>query len=138
MLVSTRTSGSRRRSTSCTRSSRANDLSRRIARPRPATCSDRAPRLGYNRPVTFDALYAHPALRAALDARGYVEPTPVQASVLEPDLYGRDLLVSSRTGSGKTVAFGLVLARSLLGDGLAFGPPAPRAARGLVPPPTRH
>ena len=88
--------------------------------------------------MTFDALDAHPALRAALDARGYVEPTPVQASVLEPDLYGRDLLVSSRTGSGKTVAFGLVLARSLLGDGLAFGPPAPRAARGLVIAPTRE
>ncbi len=88
--------------------------------------------------MTFAALDAHPALRAALDARGYVEPTPVQASVLEPDLYGRDLLVSSRTGSGKTVAFGLVLARSLLGDGLVFAPPAPRAARALVIAPTRE
>jgi ATP-dependent RNA helicase DeaD len=88
--------------------------------------------------VTFAALDAHPALRSALDARGYVEPTPVQASVLEPDLVGRDLLVSSRTGSGKTVAFGLVLARWLLGDGLVFGPPVPRAARGLVIAPTRE
>ena len=58
--------------------------------------------------MTFADLDAHPALRAALAARAYAEPTPVQAAVLDPALEGRDLLVSSRTGSGKTVAFGLV------------------------------
>ncbi|NBW13513.1 MAG: DEAD/DEAH box helicase [Caulobacteraceae bacterium] len=58
---------------------------------------------------------SHPALDLALSERGYAEPTPVQAAVLESEA-GRDLLVSAQTGSGKTVAFGLALASTLLGD----------------------
>ncbi len=53
-------------------------------------------------------------LAAALSARGYESPTAVQAAVLTPDAEGRDLLVSAQTGSGKTVAFGLAMARDLL------------------------
>ena len=48
-----------------------------------------------------------PALREALIQREYTYLTPVQNSVLEPELKDRDLLVSAQTGSGKTVAFGL-------------------------------
>ncbi|MBU1384616.1 MAG: DEAD/DEAH box helicase [Alphaproteobacteria bacterium] len=63
---------------------------------------------------------SHPALDRALSARGYAEPTPVQSAVLEASLNedgsGRDLLVSAQTGSGKTVAFGLALAPTLLGE----------------------
>jgi ATP-dependent RNA helicase DeaD len=88
--------------------------------------------------VTFTDLGAHPALRHALDLRGYLEPTPVQAAVLAPALAGHDLLVSSRTGSGKTVAFGLVLADALLGAAERFGDPVPRTPRGLVIAPTRE
>ncbi len=54
------------------------------------------------------------ALLRALQERGYADPTPVQASVLEPETEGRDLLVSAQTGSGKTVAFGLAMAPELL------------------------
>jgi ATP-dependent RNA helicase DeaD len=58
-----------------------------------------------------------PAILAdALSARGYAEPTPVQAAVLEPPAHGRDLVVSAQTGSGKTVAFGLAMASELLRD----------------------
>jgi ATP-dependent RNA helicase DeaD len=92
--------------------------------------------LGYNASVTFRDLAAHPALQRALDARGYAEPTPVQTGVLAPELRGRDLLVSSRTGSGKTVAFGLVLAETLLGDAPVFEPPGAPSA--LVIAPTRE
>ena len=53
----------------------------------------------------------HPALASALTARGYAEPTPVQAAVLAADPL-RDLIVSAQTGSGKTVAYGLALARA--------------------------
>jgi ATP-dependent RNA helicase DeaD len=53
-------------------------------------------------------------LAAALSARGYEAPTAVQAAVLTPEAEGRDLLVSAQTGSGKTVAFGLAMARDLL------------------------
>ena len=55
-----------------------------------------------------------PLLAGALSARGYAEPTPVQAAILEPDADGRDLVVSAQTGSGKTVAFGLAMAPQLL------------------------
>jgi ATP-dependent RNA helicase DeaD len=65
----------------------------------------------------FAALGAHPALLGALAARGFDQPTPVQSAVLAEELRGRDLLVSSRTGSGKTVAFGLALAEQLLPGG---------------------
>ena len=60
----------------------------------------------------------------------------MQAAVLEPALRGKDLLVSSRTGSGKTVAFGLVLAETLLGEAPSFGRGGP--PRGLVIAPTRE
>ena len=62
---------------------------------------------------------SHPALDRALSERGYAEPTPVQAAVLEAE-QGRDLLVSAQTGSGKTVAFGLALAPTLLGEAEKF------------------
>ena len=59
-------------------------------------------------------------LAEALRARGYLEPTPVQAAVMAPDATSRDLVVSAQTGSGKTVAFGLAMASELLkADGSA-------------------
>ena len=56
----------------------------------------------------------HPNLLSALAARDYSEPTPVQEAVLRPEAADRDLLVSAQTGSGKTVAYGLVLGTMLL------------------------
>ncbi|GLR66676.1 DEAD/DEAH box helicase [Acidocella aquatica] len=58
----------------------------------------------------------NPALARALAARGYNDPTEVQLAVLAPEAEDRDLLVSAQTGSGKTVAFGLALASTILGD----------------------
>jgi ATP-dependent RNA helicase DeaD len=58
----------------------------------------------------------NPALARALLARGYEEPTAVQLAVLQPEAEDRDLLVSAQTGSGKTVAYGLALASTILGD----------------------
>lgn len=59
---------------------------------------------------------ARPALAAALDKRGYTTFTPVQSAVLDEKLSSQDLLVSAQTGSGKTVAFGLAMAGSILAD----------------------
>lgn len=56
----------------------------------------------------------HPALGEALEKRGYSVLTPVQLAVLAPELRDADALVSAQTGSGKTVAFGLTLAPTLL------------------------
>ena len=57
--------------------------------------------------ATFDAV--PPLLREALVARGFDALTTVQEAVLDPSLRGRDLRMSSQTGSGKTVAIGFVL-----------------------------
>ncbi len=73
-----------------------------------------------------------PLLSEALTARGYTALTPVQASVLEPEAAGRDLLVSAQTGSGKTVAFGLAMADALLEEA------APGLPRALIVAPTRE
>jgi len=78
----------------------------------------------------------HPALAKALAEKGYAEPTPVQAAVLESGAEGRDLLVSAQTGSGKTVAYGLALAPTLMSeDGMLPPPGAPLA---LIIAPTRE
>ena len=77
-----------------------------------------------------------PALTAALAERGYVEPTAVQAAVLEPGAAGRDLVVSAQTGSGKTVAFGLAMASELLRPDGTINPPAQPLT--LVIAPTRE
>lgn len=58
----------------------------------------------------------HPALSGALAKRGYETLTPVQNAVLDPALKEKDLLVSAQTGSGKTVAFGLAIASTLMGE----------------------
>jgi ATP-dependent RNA helicase DeaD len=79
---------------------------------------------------------AHPSLLAAIAKRLYEEPTPVQAAVLADDARDKDLLVSAQTGSGKTVAFGLALATTLLGESRRFsGGGAPLA---LIVTPTRE
>lgn len=64
----------------------------------------------------------HPALAGALARQGYATLTPVQTAVLEGKAEGSDLLVSAQTGSGKTVAFGLAIAPTLLGDTTIAGP----------------
>jgi ATP-dependent RNA helicase DeaD len=75
----------------------------------------------------------HPALGRALSARDYAEPTPVQRAVLADEATGRDLLVSAQTGSGKTVAFGLALAPTLLGEAERFGDPSAPLAMIIAP-----
>jgi len=78
----------------------------------------------------------HPALARSLAEHGYEEPTPVQAAVLESGALDRDLLVSAQTGSGKTVAYGLAMASTLLGEAERMAPPG--APLALVIAPTRE
>ena len=77
----------------------------------------------------------HSALAEAIDARGYLELTPVQSAVIAEEADGRDLIVSAKTGSGKTVAFGAAIAAELLEADRA---PFTRAPLGLVIAPTRE
>ncbi len=55
--------------------------------------------------MTFEALGLHASLIKALNDSGYTVPTPVQEQAVPAAISGRDLMVSSQTGSGKTAAF---------------------------------
>ena len=77
----------------------------------------------------------HP-LRRAFVERGYTDLTPVQSAVLAPATLGRDLLVSAQTGSGKTVAYGMAMADTLLADSVMLEPAGRPLA--LVIAPTRE
>ncbi len=77
----------------------------------------------------------HDTLAEALNARGYEQLTPVQTAVIAEDADGRDLIVSAKTGSGKTVAFGMAMAQQLLEAGRV---PFTREPLALVIAPTRE
>lgn len=55
--------------------------------------------------MTFAEIGLHPAILQALADAGYDQPTEVQRQAVPAALAGRDLLVCSQTGSGKTAAF---------------------------------
>lgn len=72
-------------------------------------------------------------LAQALTERGYTALTPVQEAVLALEPAGADALVSAQTGSGKTVAFGMALAPTLLGDAERFEEPGQPLALAIAP-----
>ncbi|MGU3777186.1 DEAD/DEAH box helicase [Burkholderia metallica] len=77
---------------------------------------------------SFASLGLSPEIVSALQAAGYVKPTPVQQRAIPAGIAGRDLLVSSPTGSGKTAAFMLPAIERFaqLQKTLAQQPRAPR------------
>src|SRR5688572_12302482 len=81
-------------------------------------------------PPTFEDLGLHPDILQALADMGYFAPTPVQTEVYKPVSEGKDLLVQSRTGTGKTTAFGLPTINNLI--------PTHRAPQALILCPTRE
>ena len=54
---------------------------------------------------TFADFPLHESLQQALQTLGFTTPTTVQEEAIPAALDGKDLLVSSQTGSGKTAAF---------------------------------
>jgi ATP-dependent RNA helicase DeaD len=56
---------------------------------------------------SFDDLGLSEPLRRAVAERGYARPTPVQVATYRPVKDGKDVIVRSKTGTGKTAAFGL-------------------------------
>jgi ATP-independent RNA helicase DbpA len=78
----------------------------------------------------FSRLKLPPELLGNLESLCYRHMTPIQAEALPYVLAGRDLIARAKTGSGKTVAFGLGLINGL--DRQRF------AVQGLVLCPTRE
>lgn len=66
---------------------------------------------------TFADLGIHDDVLAAIAEMGWETPTPVQRDAYPLAIAGRDVIVQSRTGTGKTGAFGIPLVDGLLSDG---------------------
>jgi superfamily II DNA/RNA helicase len=84
--------------------------------------------------MKFASLGLSASISQAVAAAGYTAPTPVQERVIPEALEGRDLMVSSQTGSGKTAAFMLPALQLLTEAHPAHG----RGPRVLVLVPTRE
>jgi ATP-dependent RNA helicase RhlE len=84
--------------------------------------------------MSFSAFgFCEPLLRA-IDASGYLAPTPIQLKAIPAILAGRDVMAAAQTGSGKTASFTLPLLQRL-----AQGPPVKaNQIRALVLTPTRE
>jgi ATP-dependent RNA helicase DeaD len=63
---------------------------------------------------TFAELGLHPDVLRAVEEMGFAAPMPVQAKAFPLVVAGRDLMVQSRTGSGKTAAFGIPMANGIV------------------------
>ena len=82
------------------------DLAAESAADLPDTDTDTGTTITTAEPgAAFAALGLPPELVSAITHAGYATPTDVQARAVPLAMTGRDLLVSSQTGSGKTAAF---------------------------------
>lgn len=78
----------------------------------------------------FDKFNLDTRIVSALKKMGFSEPTEVQNKVIPKALEGNDLIVLSKTGSGKTAAFGIPIINNLIKGG--------RKLRALILAPTRE
>ncbi|KAL5580446.1 hypothetical protein UlMin_012888 [Ulmus minor] len=76
----------------------------------------------------------------SLKKRGITNLFPIQRAVLVPALEGRDLIARAKTGTGKTLAFGIPIIKRLTEDDEQRGSQrrSGRLPRGLVLAPTRE
>ncbi len=79
----------------------------------------------------FGALGVPDELLGILAAKGITDPFPIQAATIPDAIAGRDVLGRGRTGSGKTLGFGLPMVTRLSGQ-------SGMGVRGLVLVPTRE
>lgn len=63
--------------------------------------------------MPFANLGLRPEIVSAVLAKGYTEPSPIQAKAIPAILEGRDVLGGAQTGTGKTAAFSLPLLQRL-------------------------
>jgi superfamily II DNA/RNA helicase len=99
----------------------------------PAAAGDTSGQVGagHEHAVPFRDLGISDAICSGLEAAGIVTTFPIQALALPLALRGQDIIGQARTGTGKTLAFGIPLLQ-LIDDR------APGAPRALVVVPTRE
>jgi ATP-dependent RNA helicase DeaD len=89
-----------------------------------------APVSDYVAEGSFDDFNLSEQVRQGIAERGYTRPTPVQAATFRPILEGRDVIVRSKTGTGKTAAFAVPILERI--------PSGRRCPSALVMCPTRE
>ncbi len=67
----------------------------------------------YSSGRTFADFPLSPEVLQGIEEKGYTQATAVQAATLEPALAGVDLLVRSKTGTGKTAAFSIPVVEAI-------------------------
>ncbi len=93
----------------------------------------------YATKMTFAELRVHPDLCAELTRQGITTAFPIQALTIHDALAGRDVCGKAKTGSGKTLGFGLpMLQRVANSEKEVVLPGAAAWPRGLVLLPTRE
>src|SRR3979411_937240 len=83
--------------------------------------------------MTFSKLGLSEKVLQAVEASGYLTPTPIQAEAIPHVLAGRDVLGIAQTGTGKTPAFTMPVLASV-----EKGRPRARMPRTLILEPTRE
>ncbi|WSS50214.1 DEAD/DEAH box helicase [Streptomyces sp. NBC_01180] len=83
--------------------------------------------------VTFGSLGLPDGIVRKLAQNGVTAPFPIQAATIPDALAGKDILGRGRTGSGKTLSFGLPLLSTLAG-----GHTEKKKPRGIILTPTRE
>lgn len=83
----------------------------------------------------FKELHLNPKIQDALEAKGYVTPTPIQQQSIPHLLKGKDLLGIAQTGTGKTAAFSLPIIDNLAKSNIQV---RPNNMRTLILTPTRE
>jgi superfamily II DNA/RNA helicase len=81
--------------------------------------------------LTFKDLGIDPDIYQALEGRGITSPFPIQEQAIPLALTGQDIIGQAKTGTGKTLGFGLPLIQSL-------GLNPEKGAKALVVVPTRE
>jgi ATP-dependent RNA helicase DDX21 len=90
--------------------------------------------------LAIDRLGIPDAVVEALAKRGITQLFPIQRAVLDPAMQGRDLIARAKTGTGKTLAFGIPIINNILreNEGNRTARRSGRAPRALVLAPTRE
>lgn len=88
--------------------------------------------------LAIDSLGVSSAIVDALAKRGITHLFPIQRAVLEPAMKGQDLIARAKTGTGKTLAFGIPIIRHIVDENSQNAPRQGRSPRALVLAPTRE
>jgi ATP-dependent RNA helicase DDX21 len=109
-------------STGTTSGSKNEDRRRPGARRNPKKVSDSIEGLSFSNTVSIgsersplESFACSDAMRRALAAQGFTSLTPVQSQAFEPIRAGKDIVARSKTGTGKTYAFGIPLVERIAG-----------------------